>query len=200
MNTTVYLIRHGEVYNPQQIAYGRTAIPLSDAGIQQLKTLASKFKSLNITPDIIISSPLKRTVQSTEEIHNVFPNVPVKYIDDLQEVDCGTMTGMPQAFERRVGNIYDSEETKDMGIERPLAVTDRMLGVMKNALADYGGKTIFVVSHGDPLAFLVWRLMNPSGNHIPVLEIRDNNYPSKGKAWKLILNDRCELVSFLGSL
>ena len=57
--TVVHLLRHGEVFNPEGILYGR--IPgygLSDIGLQMADRVAATLKDRDITH--LVSSPLER--------------------------------------------------------------------------------------------------------------------------------------------
>jgi len=52
--TTIRLIRHGDVYNPKQIIYGRAVdVPLTEKGKQQLTFLGKILKKYKISPDLI---------------------------------------------------------------------------------------------------------------------------------------------------
>src|SRR5947199_3195537 len=67
MNTYIYLIRHGEVSNPNGILYGRLArFGLSENGKQEIAQTAEFLKDKHI--DYIYSSPLLRTRQTAEII------------------------------------------------------------------------------------------------------------------------------------
>lgn len=193
--TTVLFIRHGEVDNPQKIIYGRMALNLTEKGKKQLFDLATRLKQQNIFPEIIYSSPQQRTKESTTEILRVFQNTDVKYDDNLQEVDTQKLTGMPIAFQDRVVDIYVSPECKDLDIEKPEHTYERMNAVLKHILATYTGKTVFIVSHGDPLAFLRWRLLYPNQAFPPYYILRSQHYLEKGEAWKLEFDETGKCLS-----
>jgi broad specificity phosphatase PhoE len=61
--TTVHLLRHGEVYNPEGILYGRsTGFFLSDRGVAMAERVAERIGDRDITH--IVSSPLERAQQT----------------------------------------------------------------------------------------------------------------------------------------
>lgn len=61
--TTIYLVRHGEVANPDRIVYGRLdGFPLSSRGHSMAETVADHLTDPDIT--VIWSSPLLRTQQT----------------------------------------------------------------------------------------------------------------------------------------
>ena len=66
-HTTVHLLRHGEVYNPQGVLYGR--LPgyfLSDLGLKMADRAASALANRDIAT--VISSPMERAQQTAEPI------------------------------------------------------------------------------------------------------------------------------------
>ena len=68
--TTVHLLRHGEVYNPDAVLYGRLpGFRLSDDGQQMARDAALALKDRDIT--VLVASPLQRaqeTARPTAEL------------------------------------------------------------------------------------------------------------------------------------
>lgn len=65
----IYIVRHGQTnWNKEGRYAGRKNIPLNEEGILQAKQLKEKLK--NIKFDIVITSPLKRAIQTAQEITN----------------------------------------------------------------------------------------------------------------------------------
>lgn len=63
--TIVHLMRHGEVYNPAGVLYGRLAgYNLSDLGQQMAVTVAESLKDNDITH--LVASPLERAQQTAQ--------------------------------------------------------------------------------------------------------------------------------------
>ena len=63
MKTTVHLLRHGEVHNPQGILYGRSPrLPLSERGRAMADRVADRIGDRDITH--IVSSPLERAQET----------------------------------------------------------------------------------------------------------------------------------------
>ncbi len=61
--TTIHLVRHGEVYNPAKVLYGRLpGFRLSDTGLQQAEVVARFLTGRDIVK--IVSSPLERAQQT----------------------------------------------------------------------------------------------------------------------------------------
>ena len=67
MRTVVHLLRHGEVFNPTKILYGRLpGFRLSELGVQMAKAAADSVAGHHITR--LVSSPLERAQQTAEPI------------------------------------------------------------------------------------------------------------------------------------
>jgi broad specificity phosphatase PhoE len=73
--TTVHLVRHGEVDNPKGILYGRLpGYRLSEAGEQMARLAADALKGHDVT--VVRSSPLERAVQTAAPIAEEFGLTP----------------------------------------------------------------------------------------------------------------------------
>lgn len=67
MNTTIHLVRHGEVFNPEKILYGRLeGYALSELGEEMVKATAAYLAPRDIT--FLSASPLLRAQQSAKPI------------------------------------------------------------------------------------------------------------------------------------
>ncbi len=72
MQTTLYFVRHGHVYNPQQIIYARLPrFRLSDEGVQQAILAAAVLKDVH--PAAIYTSPMLRARQTAGYIAREHP-------------------------------------------------------------------------------------------------------------------------------
>jgi broad specificity phosphatase PhoE len=81
--TVVHVLRHGEVYNPQKILYGRLpGYRLSELGVQMAKAAAEALSARNIA--YVVSSPLERARETAEPIAAQF-DLPVEVDDRLIE-------------------------------------------------------------------------------------------------------------------
>jgi broad specificity phosphatase PhoE len=81
--TVVHLLRHGEVYNPGKILYGRLpGFRLSDAGEAMAEKAAAWFVGRDVT--LLVSSPLERAQQTAAPIAEVL-SLPVTIDERLIE-------------------------------------------------------------------------------------------------------------------
>lgn len=79
----IYFVRHGETtYNARDV-YQPLDSPLSELGIRQAEFVGKRFKHISI--DIILSSPLFRTQQTTEIINKTI-NKSVEWVKELVEI------------------------------------------------------------------------------------------------------------------
>ena len=100
----IYLMRHGQtVWNKIGIIQGYSRNRLSAEGKNQVEIKAQKYKDVNF--DFIISSPLCRTIQ-TSNIMNKYHNV--KVIKDERIVEIGqeyTLAGTKIQCLMKIGKI-----------------------------------------------------------------------------------------------
>jgi broad specificity phosphatase PhoE len=76
MSTVVHLLRHGEVFNPEGILYGRApGFVLSDRGHAMAERVAQRIGDRDITH--IVSSPLERAQQTAAPLAQVRGLTPV---------------------------------------------------------------------------------------------------------------------------
>ena len=72
----LYLIRHGVAAERGENYPDDTKRPLTNEGVQKLRKEAKALVALDITLDVILTSPLVRTRQTAEVIAAVFRNPP----------------------------------------------------------------------------------------------------------------------------
>lgn len=81
--TTVHLLRHGEVFNPDRILYGRLpGFRLSDDGAQMAVDAAEALRGRDVRE--VVSSPLQRAQETAKPIADVF-GLPITTDDRLIE-------------------------------------------------------------------------------------------------------------------
>lgn len=90
-HTPFYFVRHGQTdYNKDNKIMGQIDIPLNEVGLEQAQNIAKNIARLNISH--IISSPLKRALQTSEIIASTI-NKPVTVIDELMQNYLGIWEG-----------------------------------------------------------------------------------------------------------
>lgn len=97
----LYIARHGQtIWNAQNKVCGITDVDLTDKGREQAKELALAVADKSI--DVIISSPLKRAVETSEIVSDTC-NIPVIIDERLIEQNYGIYEGVDRY---RVRNEY----------------------------------------------------------------------------------------------
>jgi broad specificity phosphatase PhoE len=83
MKTVVHVLRHGEVYNPDKILYGRLpGFRLSELGVQMAKAVAEVLAGRDVTH--VVASPLERAQQTASPIADQL-GLPIAVDDRLIE-------------------------------------------------------------------------------------------------------------------
>lgn len=180
--TTLFFIRHGEVYNPWNIVYFRLAgMRLSERGIAEIENTA-RFIAREKTA-AIYSSPMLRARQ-TAQILQKQTRAPLHLAPNLNEVR-SDFAGAPLAEMEALGwNFYDhSKNGRDETREQVVA---RLQNQLHLALEQHAGEQIVWVSHGDPIMlFTAW------AKNFPLADIRQfkgADYIGHGSITKFIFN------------
>lgn len=186
---TIYLVRHGHVENPDNIFYGSDA-PLSAIGAKEMLAVANDIKTAGCSPEIIISSPYLRARESAEVIAQALGNKEVEFDKRLIEWQVGDWIGKPlEEFRKFVGYYNDPFIPNLKGLETYSEMADRALEVINDMKKRLSGNSCgIIVSHREPLASAVLRLLNK-----PDTKMRKIDFP-KASAWKIVYQND-ELIS-----
>jgi broad specificity phosphatase PhoE len=162
VNKKLLLLRHGESEgNKLKIIQGKyDQYGLSKKGISQCKKASTKIKSYN--PNLIITSPLKRTIESSIVIKNELSSN-IRIITDslLEEISFGKLEGIT----KKDRDLYYNEEFKllnknnyDYSIfngEPLILVRDRAKKFI-NKLEMIKDDNILVITHGGFMRELIY--------------------------------------------
>src|SRR5689334_2207376 len=111
MRTTIYLCRHGEVHNPDQVIYGRMpGFPLSIEGKKQAHALGKHLSAKKLKA--IYASPLERTKETASIVasYQSISTIDIRFDDRLLEVNKPSFEGKPIANAQKLHwNYYTSE-------------------------------------------------------------------------------------------
>ena len=154
--TELTVVRHGETQlNQERIFIGRTDPELNNTGRDQAKTFS---RSLKGKYDLIISSPLKRTLQTAEIIGREH-KVKVISDDNLQERFWGELEGISyEEFEQKYPELA-KKNTRDYQPDLPKgeSIPDMEARVQKfveTVEQKYAGQKILVVTHAGVIRIL----------------------------------------------
>ena len=149
--TSISLVRHGMVHNPEDVFYGRLPrFRLSSEGQRQARSAGDALKNQSLAA--VFSSPLLRARQTASEILSHYPSLKIQISKLLFEI-YSPWDGTPSAVvDRRRGDIYTGSGEL---YEQPDDVADRVRRFFGRVLKRYSGRSVAAVTHGDVVAFAV---------------------------------------------
>jgi broad specificity phosphatase PhoE len=151
--TVVHLLRHGEVYNPQGILYGRApGFVLSDRGQAMAERVAERIGDRDITH--IVSSPLERAQQTAAPLARVRGVTPVldERVIESTNVFEGKRFTVGESLIRRpsIWRHLVNPFRPSWG-EPYTEVADRMWAAVEDARREAEGHEALIVSHQLPI-------------------------------------------------
>lgn len=150
MTTTLLYVRHADVFNPENLLYGRLPhFGLSDYGKYFAERAATYLQDESIA--VFYSSPLLRARQTTRILARRHPGVPVRIRGELAEVRTSWQGTAYHALPSGKTVYETRRHATDETIED---VWHRMRGLAERLVADHPDQTILCVSHGDPIKIL----------------------------------------------
>lgn len=179
MNTTFYIVRHGQTnWNTQGRLQGQSNTLLNHIGKQQAREIAETLKNIHF--DEIFSSDLDRAVQTTEIIAKE-RNLAVKTAKALREKNYGSYEGRDRKeVKKELKDLFDEwekiendEEKMDFKIyhdgETDNEAVERFIRHLREIAIAYPGKTILIASHGGIMRYFLiklgWAKYNELGTH-----------------------------------
>lgn len=169
--TTIYLVRHAEVYNPEHIIYGRLpGFRLSEQGRFQAQRMYDYFKTKNIA--LISSSPLLRARKTAAIISG--GRITIKYSRKLLEANYTEWEGL-HADDRMLDKFdqYVRYPSQTQLGETLQEMEVRMISAIYDLVEKYRGKSVIVVSHADPILVAWFSFAERSFDYINRQEIRN---------------------------
>lgn len=142
----IYLIRHGEVHNPENILYGR--LPgyfLSKTGREQAESAGKVLADEAIAH--IYCSPMERTQETSKLIANQLENSPEITVDErLIEVHSPYDGVAHHELEAINFDLYTGNEPPH---EHPRDIRKRLVEFLNEMRKKHAHQKIIAVSHGD---------------------------------------------------
>ncbi len=166
--TTLVLVRHGETNAVGKVLAGRAeGWPLNETGTRQVMRLGTRLASIGV--DAVCTSPLERSVE-TAVILSRNLGLPVEIDPGLNEVDFGEWQG--RSFADLSGDSlwqrYNNERdcVAPPNGESVTQVLCRMLHSIERVIGEYSGKTVVLVSHCDPLRYVLAHWLSIPIRHV----------------------------------
>lgn len=143
----IYVVRHGQTdYNVKKVFQGHIDIPLNEVGEKQAQETALKFKDIDI--DMILVSPLQRTVQTARPISEI-TGVPITIEERLIERCFGDMEGHQNREDWNIKMMLDYEKNYDIeNIEPIQSLFKRIYSFLDEITEKYKDKKVVLVTHG----------------------------------------------------
>ncbi len=140
----IYLMRHGETdWNLQRRLQGQKDIPMNENGIRQMSELAARMRDRGFSFDRIVSSPLRRALDSAEIVAAQTGYCIEEIVQEplLIERDFGKAEGV--SYQER-----HSRNDEEWGMESMEDLSERALSGIKRHLEADKGSGILFVAHG----------------------------------------------------
>ncbi|MFF2370580.1 histidine phosphatase family protein [Agromyces sp. NPDC058110] len=167
----IHLVRHGEVFNPQGVLYGRLpGYGLSDLGRRMAQAAADELVRVGRPVTSLVASPLQRTQQSAEPMSAAFglePTLDERVIEPENRFEGKRMRGQGGALRdiRNWGllvNPWEPSWGEPFG-----SIATRMLLAVDDAWQGADGGDVVIVSHQLPIWMVHRRLAGASLAHDP---------------------------------
>jgi broad specificity phosphatase PhoE len=169
----ICLVRHGQTnWNTKSLLQGLTDNELNENGITQAIAVGKYLQENDKDWDIIISSPLKRAIQTAEIIKDKlsYPNQ-IEIEAGLIERNFGILEGQP--LNDAMYDLIDQEIS--LGLETKAALEKRSFDTLINLEKKYKDKKVLAFSHAQFIKSLIVQL-DPSFNFRSLLKNSSMNY------------------------
>lgn len=167
----IHLVRHGEVFNPQGVLYGRLeGFGLSDLGREMAAAAADELVRAGRPVSAIFASPLQRTQQSAEPMHAAFGHdvrLEDRIIEPENRFEGKKMSG-PDSALRDVRNWAYLVNPWEPSWGEPFgSIAQRMLAAIDDAWASVDSGDVVMVSHQLPIWMVARSVSGKRLSHDP---------------------------------
>jgi broad specificity phosphatase PhoE len=191
----IHLVRHGEVFNPDRVLYGRIpGFGLSDKGMRMATLAATDLAERSATYSKLVVSPLQRTRESAEPVAlalGLDVTIDDRIIEPTNAFEGQHMGGRDAAWRKPKYWKYLLNPLRPSWGEPYRAIVNRMMDAIVVAGLSVDGGDVVMVSHQLPIWMVNRHLTNKSLAHFPgsrecslssitTLEWLNPNDPSQG--------------------
>jgi broad specificity phosphatase PhoE len=167
--TVVHFLRHGEVYNPEHVLYGRLpGFRLSELGVRQAQAAAEWFKDRDL--GYLVASPLERARQTAEPIATstgLDVHVDERLIEADNHLQGRNVAGGRGLFRDPSNWKFFRNPIRPSWGEPYVQIADRMLAAARAARDAAGDREALCVSHQLPICCLRRRVEGRRMFHDP---------------------------------
>ena len=160
MNSTIYLIRHGETeWNLNGRWQGHADVPLNPLGVRQAQLVAHRFLSEQLQVDALYSSDLDRAYQTARAIGNTM-KLELQALPELREIDVGRWSGLTYEeirihYPDEIAMIEQGHDIPRGGGESLAALRRRIVAAVESLVARHPHATLALVTHGGSIRMLL---------------------------------------------
>ncbi|WP_202565825.1 histidine phosphatase family protein [Agreia sp. COWG] len=151
----IHLVRHGEVFNPQRVLYGRLPnFGLSDLGHEMARAAAAQLVERRRAVSALYASPLQRTQESAQPVSEAF-ELPIvtdpRIIEPTNRFEGMSMRGRQSALKNPRTWPWLRNPTVPSWGEPYASIRTRMLAAMNDAYNSVDSGDVVLVSHQLPI-------------------------------------------------
>jgi broad specificity phosphatase PhoE len=161
--TQLHLVRHGEVFNPNRVLYGRLPeYGLSESGHQMAALAAAELASRGRAYSRLIASPLQRTQESAAPVAKALGlslDIDERVIEPTNAFEGKRMRGADSALKDPGNWKYLVNPFRPSWGEPYQSIASRMREAMIDAATSVPGGDVVIVSHQLPI-WMVHRDVN----------------------------------------
>lgn len=172
---------------------------LSREGQRAVYEFAQKLHNHHVHINTLYTSPLRRAVTTAHILAEVLriPSDNIVKLSELTDIHIPTLVGKPLSLREEIhksgvdeySGIYEAA-----GHETRTAITRRMYSVVQRILKEQIGKTVGIVGHGDPLRFLLFKLLSKSEDIPSMGELKEIYYLPKGEGWRMSFDNKGNII------
>jgi probable phosphoglycerate mutase len=210
-STTLILVRHGVTVHTETRKFsgglGGHNPGLTDEGRDQARATADWLAPLADEIDVVVSSPVRRTLE-TAEILAARLGTTFVTDDGLAEMEFGTWEGMtfaevretyPDDLETWLGSV----DTGPGGGESLREIEKRVLASLERLLSEHARQTVLAVTHVTPIKVLVTHAMGAPLESVHRMELAPASvtvlsFYGDGRASLRLFNARPTEAAFIG--
>jgi len=194
--TSISLIRHGHVHNPDNIVYGRLpGFRLSELGREQAQAVAAYWRDKPLAA--VYSSPQLRACQTAEIILAAHNGIDLS-VSPLIDETLNPFDGRP--ISEMVARQWDLYTGSGPEYEQPEDLLARARQFLAEVRRQYEGQQVVAVTHGDVIAYVQFWLkgMDPTPDNKRDVGHLLGEYPAPASITTLVYqtSDPAEMPSF----
>lgn len=151
--------------------------PLSDSGVEEMRSISEYIKARGVKNDVIYSSPAVRTTQSAEFISKIFKK-DYEVIDELKGRECGKWNGLTfeQIMEKYPGGLEQILEEPDKrtmaDAESSVEFIARIKAVIDRLVDENLGNRIIIVTYPEVIQAAICAALEINADKLPKIFIR----------------------------